>query len=82
MLQYECDTCNARYPDVRRQIIIIYPDESYKILSYDRFSMELNGKVVIFNKQLHDLIEDAITRHENSKSSPSGKATPNPVKSN
>lgn len=64
--QYVCDTCSTRFPDVRRQIIILYPDESYKVLSYDKFSMELNGKSVIFNKKLHDIIEDAIFRNEQS----------------
>jgi hypothetical protein len=67
MLLYDCDTCNVRYPDVRRQIIITYPNDSYKVLSYDKFSMELNGKAVIFNRQLYDFIEGVITRQENSK---------------
>jgi hypothetical protein len=62
-LQY-CDTCSIHFPDVRRQIIIQYSDESYKTLSYDMFYMELNGKTVVFDKQLYDMIENTILQYE------------------
>ena len=68
-LQYSCDTCAIRFPDVRRQIIILYPDESYKVLSYDKFSMELNGESVIFDKKLYNIIESAIFRNEKNQRS-------------
>jgi hypothetical protein len=63
-LQYYCDTCTVRFPDVRRQIILIEKEEYYKILSYDQFSMELNGRPVFFDKQLYEIIEDVISKHK------------------
>ena len=80
-LQYYCDTCITVFPDVRRQIILINEKEYYKILSYDQSSMELNGQPVIFDKQLYNIIEDIIIKHEEKKNLSKHAVKKRPVES-
>jgi hypothetical protein len=54
----------SKWPDVRRQIIVVYSDETYNTVSYDTHRMEMNGRLVRFNQELFDLMERCISKEE------------------
>lgn len=46
------------YPDVRQEIVISRPDESYDMLFSDGvYAMEINGRAVPFNAELQNIID-------------------------
>jgi hypothetical protein len=62
-LEYCTDTVSCYFPDVRQQIIIVNGDR-YDILSSDGYTaMEMNGKSVLFDKELQQVINNIIEKY-------------------